>query len=99
MLEPINASTQGQNQIAVLTQHLERIEPDDTSFAINLYLFTRSDEAHNPRIVVINPCIDFGHLVLDGTGIPTHILAEPYRAGDSLAGNVGLKLLEKQGRG
>jgi uncharacterized protein (DUF433 family) len=81
----INASAQGQTELkAVLTQHLERIEPDDTGLAIKLYPFTRSDEAHNPRIVVIDPRIAFGHLVIDGTGIPTHIIAERYKAGDSL---------------
>lgn len=81
----INASTQGQTQLkAVLTQHLERIEPDDSGLAIKLYPFTRSDEAHNPRIVVIDPRIAFGRLVIDGTGIPTSIIAERYKAGDSL---------------
>jgi uncharacterized protein (DUF433 family) len=81
----INASSQGQTQLkAVLTQHLERIEPDDSGLAIKLYPFTRSDEAHNPRIVVIDPRIAFGRLVIDGTGIPTSIIAERYKAGDSL---------------
>jgi uncharacterized protein (DUF433 family) len=81
----INASAQGQTQLkAVLTQHLERIEPDDAGLAIKLYPFTRSDEAHNPRIVVIDPRITFGRLVIDGTGIPTSIIAERYKAGDSL---------------
>ena len=81
----INASAQGQIQLKeVLTQHLERIEPDDSGLAIKLYPFTRSDEAHNPRIVVIDPRIAFGRLIIDGTGIPTHIIAERYKAGDSL---------------
>jgi uncharacterized protein (DUF433 family) len=81
----INASAQGQTQLkAVLTQHLERIEPDDSGLAIKLYPFTRSDEAHNPRLVVIDPRIAFGRLVIDGTGIPTSIIAERYKAGDSL---------------
>jgi uncharacterized protein (DUF433 family) len=81
----INASAQGQTQLkAVLTQHLDRIEPDDSGLAIKLYPFTRSDEAHNPRIVVIDPRIAFGRLVIDGTGIPTSIIAERYKAGDSL---------------
>jgi uncharacterized protein (DUF433 family) len=81
----INASAQGQTQLkAVLTQHLDRIEPDDSGLAIKLYPFTRSDEAHNPRIVVIAPRIAFGRLVIDGTGIPTSIIAERYKAGDSL---------------
>lgn len=81
----INASAQGQTQLKqVLTRHLERIEPDDSGLAIKLYPFTRSDEAHNPRLVVIDPRIAFGRLVIAGTGIPTHIIAERYKAGDSL---------------
>ena len=63
---------------------MTRIEPDDSGLAIKLYPFTCSDEAHNPRIVVIDPRIAFGRLVIDGTGIPTHIIAERYRAGDSV---------------
>jgi hypothetical protein len=67
----INASAQGQTQLKeVLTQHLERIEPDDSGLAIKLYPFTRSDEAHNPRIVVIDPRIAFGRLIIDGTVPP-----------------------------
>ena len=81
----IHASLKGQVQIKEsLNQHLERIEPDDSGLAIKLYPFTRSDEAHNPRIVAIDPRIAFGRLVIDGTGIPTHIIAERYRAGDSM---------------
>ena len=81
----INASSRGQVALKqMLNEHLTRIEPDDAGLAIKLYPFTRSDEAHNPRIVVIDPRIAFGRLVIDGTGIPTHVVAERYRAGDSV---------------
>ncbi|MCS6813216.1 MAG: DUF433 domain-containing protein [Cyanobacteria bacterium] len=83
--EIINVSRQGQLDLRnSLNAHLERIQPDDSGFAIKLYPFTRSDEAHNPKIVVIDPRIAFGRLVIAGTGIPTHIIAERYKAGDSL---------------
>jgi len=37
-----------------------------------------------PSIVVVNPSISFGRPVLEGTGVVTSILAERYKAGDSL---------------
>ncbi|MEO1094641.1 MAG: DUF433 domain-containing protein [Cyanobacteria bacterium J06638_28] len=81
----INASNDGQTQLKdSLQAHLERIEPDDSGLAIKLYPFTRAHEENNPRIVVIDPRISFGRLVIEGTGIPTSILAERYRAGDSI---------------
>ncbi len=81
----ISASQQGQTSLKeVVKTHLERIEPDDSGLAIKLYPFTRADEAHNPRIVVIDPRIAFGRLVIDKTGIPTGVIAERYKAGDSI---------------
>ncbi len=68
----------------LLTACLERIEPDDTGLASKLYPFTHSQEANSPRLVVIDPRIAFGQLVIVGTGIPTKIVAERYVAGDSL---------------
>ncbi|MEO0537564.1 MAG: DUF433 domain-containing protein [Cyanobacteria bacterium P01_A01_bin.123] len=81
----INASAAGQTELKEsLAAHLARIEPDDTGLAIKLYPFTRSHEDNNPRIVVIDPRVAFGRLVIEGTGIPTSILVERYRAGDSI---------------
>jgi uncharacterized protein (DUF433 family) len=81
----INASRAEHTHLKdALNAHLERIEPDDSGLAIKLYPFTRSQEANNPRIVVIDPRIAFGRLVIVGTGIPTHIVAERYQAGDSI---------------
>ncbi|MGD1950580.1 MAG: DUF433 domain-containing protein [Leptolyngbyaceae cyanobacterium] len=83
--ELINASSAGQTQLKdSLQAHLERIEPDDSGLAIKLYPFTRTHEESNPRIVVIDPRIAFGRLIIEGTGIPTSVLAERYRAGDSM---------------
>jgi uncharacterized protein (DUF433 family) len=81
----INASLAGQGILKkVLNFHLQRIEPDDTGLAIKLYPFTRSQEINSPRLVVIDPRIAFGQLVMVGTGIPTKIVAERYVAGDSV---------------
>jgi uncharacterized protein (DUF433 family) len=81
----INASQAGQTALKdALNAHLERIEPDGSGLAIKLYPFTRSHEEHSPRIVVIDPRVAFGRLVISGTGIPTQIIAERYYAGDSI---------------
>jgi uncharacterized protein (DUF433 family) len=81
----INASKKVQTELKeAFAAHLERIEPDDTGLAIKLYPFTRSHEEDNPRVVVIDPRIAFGRLVIVGTGIATSVLAERYQAGDSI---------------
>ncbi|MGK7927371.1 MAG: DUF433 domain-containing protein, partial [Spirulina sp.] len=80
----INASQEGQAELTnTLNAHLERIEPDDSGLAIQLYPFTRNYEDNNPRIVVIDPRIAFGRMTISGTGIPTDIIAERFHAGDS----------------
>ena len=81
----LNASKRGITEMKeAFNTHLERIEPDDTGLAIKLYPFTRTDEENNPRLVVIDPRIAFGRLVIANTGIPTRVLAERYQAGDSI---------------
>ncbi|MEI1373262.1 DUF433 domain-containing protein [Nostoc sp. UHCC 0926] len=81
----INASKSVQTQMKdAFNAHLERIEPDDTGLAIKLYPFTRSHEEDSPRVVVIDSRIAFGRLVIAGTGITTSVLAERYKAGDSI---------------
>ena len=81
----INASKSGQTLLRdALNAHLERIEPDDSGLAIKLYPFTRSQSKNSPRLVVIDPRLAFGRLVIVGTGIPTNIVAERYQAGDSI---------------
>ncbi|WP_241392556.1 DUF433 domain-containing protein [Rippkaea orientalis] len=96
----INASQKGQLDLRnKLNLHLERIEPDDSGLAIKLYPFTRPHEENNPKIVVIDPRIAFGRLVIANTGIPTSILKERFHAGDTiedLAYDYGCDLLSIQ---
>ena len=82
----VNASRSGQLAIRqTLDNYLKRIERDETGLAAKLFPFTRFEEkADAPRIVVIDPRISFGRPVLVETGIPTAILAERYKAGDSM---------------
>ena len=75
----------------VLEAYLERIERDPSGVALRLYPFTRNRSASacvsdEPRSVVIDPGVSYGRPVLVGTGIPTAVLAERYKAGDSIKG-------------
>ncbi len=69
--------------------YLQRIERDEHGVAARLYPFTRSGIGersllHEPRVVVIDPRVSFGRPVLVGTGVPTAVLAERYKAGESV---------------
>ena len=64
--------------------YLRRIEWDERGIASRLYPFTRKRQLDEPRSVVIDPCISFGRPVLVGTGVRTAIVAERYKAGESI---------------
>jgi uncharacterized protein (DUF433 family) len=81
----INASESGQLAMREMLKHLlERVELDEEGVAARLFPYTRSSDEDGPKAIVIDPRISFGRPVLVGTGIPTAILAERYKAGDSI---------------
>lgn len=81
----INVSQSGQLAIKELLQaYLRRIDRDAVGFAVRLYPFTRKRQWDEPKAVVIDPYVSFGRPVLAGTGIPTSIVAERYKAGESV---------------
>jgi uncharacterized protein (DUF433 family) len=81
----INASQDGQLAMRELLEaYLHRIDRDISGGAIRLYPFTRNGGADEPRAVVIDPFISFGKPVLAGTGIPTAVIAERYKAGENI---------------
>ncbi len=83
----VNVSMRGQTAIReIMEAHLERIEHDKTGLAAKLFPFTRYGAADvpQPRTVMIDPRIAFGRPVLTGTGIPTAVLADRYKAGESM---------------
>jgi uncharacterized protein (DUF433 family) len=81
----ISASESGQLAIRELIQaRLRRIEHDAAGFAVRLYPFTRKDDLEQPKIIVIDPYISFGRPTIAGTGVSTSIIAERYKAGDSM---------------
>ncbi|MFN0141588.1 MAG: DUF433 domain-containing protein [Pyrinomonadaceae bacterium] len=97
----INVSQGGQlGMKEILKMYLKRIERDENGLAMQLFPFTRTPSAGNiddPKIVAINPRIAFGKPVIAGTGIPTTIIAERYKTGESIteiADDYGRKQIE-----
>jgi uncharacterized protein (DUF433 family) len=82
----INASQEGQTAMReILQAHLRRIERDGKGLPIKLFLFTRRDDkASGPARVVVDPRIAFGRPVLAGRGVPTAVLADRFKAGETL---------------
>ncbi len=80
----INLSKHGQVEIAELIRvYLSRVERDPRGLPIKLYPFTGTQPAADqPRSIVIDPHVSFGRPVLAGTGIPTAVLAEQFKAND-----------------
>ncbi len=71
--------------------YLHRIERDGNFIPLKLYPFAREVREKStytleksPRVVQIDPQISFGRPVLVGTGIPTDVVVERFRAGDSI---------------
>lgn len=82
----INVSREGQTAIReALDLYLARVEWDEAGLAARLFPFTGRAVLGAPRAVVIDPCIAFGKPVLAGTSIPTQVIAERFKAGESEA--------------
>jgi uncharacterized protein (DUF433 family) len=80
----VDASKGGQLGIRnVLELYLSRVERD-ASGAVRLYPFTRPTLADAPLLVAIDPTVSFGRPVIAGTSIPTAVLHERWKAGDSI---------------
>ena len=81
----INVSREGQlGMRKLLDAHLKRIDRDAKGVPIRLYLFTRKRDVDEPKTVVIDPRVAFGRPVLAHSGIPTAVIAERYKAGESI---------------
>lgn len=82
----LNVSRRGQLGISdVLRGVLSRVEKDPSAGALRLYPLTRNDIAKSPKLISIDPRVAFGRPVIAGTGIPTAVLHDRWKAGDSVA--------------
>jgi uncharacterized protein (DUF433 family) len=81
----VNISQSGQLAMRkILEAYLRRVEWDDAGVVARLYPFTRKRMLDEPKAIVIDPRISFGRPVLAGSGIPTAVIAERYKAGESV---------------
>jgi uncharacterized protein (DUF433 family) len=83
--ELVNASRDGQKAMReMLEKHLRRVERDQQGLAARLFPFTTKRDLDSPKVVVIDPAVGFGRPTLIGTGIPTGVLAERWKAGETI---------------
>jgi uncharacterized protein (DUF433 family) len=81
----INVTQAGQLAIRELLEaHLRRVERDTSGVPIKLFPFTRKHDVDEPKRIVIDPLISYGRPVLAGTGIATAVIAERYKAGETM---------------
>ena len=81
----VNISEAGQLAMReVLDQALRRIDRDPTGVPIRLYPYTRTATDNAPALVVVDPSLSAGRPVIAGTGLATGLIAERYKAGESV---------------
>jgi len=92
----VDASGGGQLVMREVMVHLERLEWENNLVA-RLYPFTRLDPVGGPKSALIDPRYSFGRPILAGSRITTALIAERYKAGESieaLADDYGCSHLE-----
>ncbi len=82
----INITQEAQIELEeIVKQYLKRIERDPKGLPVRLYPFSRTGGPDEPRLIIIDPQIAFGRPVLAAKSIPVEVIAERYRAGESIA--------------
>jgi len=93
----VDASAAGQTVMKdIVEAHLKRLEWEDNVVSC-LYPFTRLNQFDSPRSVLIDPRFSFGRPILKESRVETAVVAERYKAGDSiklLARDYGCSRLE-----
>lgn len=79
----VDASAQGQLVMDHVQAHFQRLDRDG-SCVVRLWPFTRSTIEDSPRSVFIDPRVSFGRPSLARCNVPTSVIAERYKAGDSI---------------
>ena len=82
----VNVVRDGQIEMAhLLRAYLHRIKRDPDAVPIKLFPFIRANALENaPAAVEIDPTIAFGRPVIRGRAVPTAVLADRFKAGDSI---------------
>lgn len=88
----LNVTKQGQEALrGEFEMALARIERDSKGVPVRLFPFSRSSatDKDQPRTVVIDPRLSFGRPVLTEVAVPTEVIIDRFRAGDSVAEMAG----------
>lgn len=81
----VNISQSGQLAMRKIVEaYLRRVEWGAAGVVARLYPFIHKRTPAEPKVIVIDPRISFGRPVLAGSGIPTAVIAERYKAGESI---------------
>ena len=81
----VNVSKQGQLAMKeLLAAALVRVEWDDNDQPVRLFPFTRNESANSANLIMIDPCVSGGRAVIRGTRIAVEVVAERYKAGESI---------------
>lgn len=89
----LDASREGQVAIEkVIREHLQRIDRSAQGIPIRLFPFRKVAQRgeqvvveEGPKVIVIDPRVQFGRPCIEGTGTPTAIVFDRYSAGESPA--------------
>lgn len=82
--QQLATSNREQEARQIINSYFDRILRDEAGLPLKFYPFTKLPGTDDTKTVTIDPRISFGRPVLAGTGIPTAMLAERYKAGDSI---------------
>ncbi len=83
-LGPLNVSRRGQTALHSLHADLKRIEWQGERPIALFPVVGHGDAEAEKRSVRISPLVAFGKPVIAGTGVPTHIVAQRFYAGESV---------------
>lgn len=85
----LNATKQGQIEMRDIIQaYLTRVDRDPHGAALRLYPYLHRHPKEletEPKLVLIDPRISFGKPILVGVGVPTAVVADRFKAGESIA--------------
>jgi uncharacterized protein (DUF433 family) len=81
----INVGQGGQEAMPeILDAYLHRIDWDLQGAPIRMFPLTRDDYQNAPKLVTIDPVLAFGRPVVERKAITTSVIAERFRAGESM---------------
>lgn len=81
----VNVGRGGQEAMPeILQAYLERIEWDLQEAPVRMFPLTRDDYHSAPRLVTIDPVVAFGRPIVERKAITTSVIAERFKAGESM---------------